>query len=226
VEKIVLFGTSAGAKVAHFALAHDPAYEVVAFTVDRSYITEATFCGLPVLPFEDIETVYPPGDYKMLVAIYANGMNKIRAEKYEQAKAKGYTLISYVHPRAIVASDLVLGDNCYISEGVICRPYLTIGNDVVVMPGANIGHDTVIKDHCFIGNHAVVMGAGVMEPFCFIGPNATILEAVTIGRECLIGGGVVIQENTPEKGVYKATPPTLLPLSSDKLAKFIFRRHT
>jgi len=224
MEKVVLFGTSAGARLAHFALSHDPNYEVVAFTVDRDYVKDGTFCGLPVVPFEEIQTFYPPQNYKMLVAIFANGMNMLRAKKCDQAKEKGYTLISYIHPQAIVAPGLVIGDNCFISEGVICRPFSSIGNDVILMPGATIGHDTVIKDHCFIGNRAVVMGVVTIEPFCFIGPNATIMEAVTIAAECLIGGGVVIQENTKEKEVYKAPAPTRLPLPSDKLAKIVFRR--
>jgi sugar O-acyltransferase (sialic acid O-acetyltransferase NeuD family) len=224
MEKVVLFGTSEGSKLVHFALSRDPSYEVAAFTVDRAYIKEEKFCGLPLIPFEEVEAVYPPGDYKMMVAIYANEMNRVRAEKYNQAKEKGYTLISYIHPQAIVAPDLVIGDNCFISEGAICRPCLTIGNDVIVMAGAFIGHYAVIKDHCFIGNRAVVMGAVIMESFCVIGPNATILEDVTLGRECLIGGGAVIQKNTQEKEVYRANPATLLSLSSDKLAKIVFRK--
>jgi sugar O-acyltransferase (sialic acid O-acetyltransferase NeuD family) len=224
MEKIVLFGTSSGAKNAHFALSHDSRYEVVAFTVDREYIKESTFCDLPVVPFEDVTGIYPPSEYKMLVAIYANGMNKLRAEKYAQAKEKGYTLITYIHPQAIVAPDLLYGDNCFISEGVILRHSLKIENDVVIMPGAFIGHDTVIEDHCMIGSRAVVMAGLTIEPLCFIGPNATILEAVNVARECLIGGGVVLQESTKEKQVYKAAAPTLLALPSDKLAKIIFRR--
>ena len=226
MERVVLFGTSEGAKLAHFALSHDPAYEVVAFTVDRAYIEAEQFCGLPVVPFEEVTSIYPPADYKMLVAIYSSGMNKTRAEKYAQAKEKGYTLISYIHPQAIVASDLVMGDNCFISEGVICRPFLRIENNVIIMPGAVVAHHTLIKDHCYIGTRAVVMGAVVMEPYCFIGPNATIMEDVTLGRECLIGGSVTIQKDTQEREVYKANPPILLPLTSDKLSKIVFRRRS
>jgi sugar O-acyltransferase (sialic acid O-acetyltransferase NeuD family) len=224
MEKVILFGTSAGSQIAHFALSHDPRYEVVGFTVDRNYIKEKTFCGLPVTPFEEVQTLYPPSQFKMLIAIYANGMNKLRAEKYHQAKEKGYTLITYIHPQAIVAPNLVIGDNCFIGEGVICRPFLTIGNNVILMSGSFIGHHTVIKDHCFIGSRAVVMGAVTMEPRCFVGPNATILEAVKVAAECLIGGGVVLQENTKEKEVYKAQAPVRGALPSDKMARLVFRR--
>jgi sugar O-acyltransferase (sialic acid O-acetyltransferase NeuD family) len=224
MEQVVLFGTSVGAMIVHFTLSHDPSYRVAAFTVDQAYLKEEKFCGLPVIPFEDVQSIYPPDNYKMLIAIQANRMNKLRAEKYYQAKEKGYTLISYIHPQAIIAPDLVIGDNCYISEGAICRPFLTIGNDVTVMPGAIIGHHAVIKDHCFIGNRAVVMSVVTMEPYCFVGPKATIMEVLILGAECLIGGGTVIQENVKEKEVYKANPPVRLGLPSDRLAKIIFRK--
>lgn len=226
MEKVILFGTSVATKTIYFALSRDPAYEIVAFTVDRNYMKEKEFCGLPVFAFEEIQTVYPPSDYKMMVAIHASRMNKTRAEKYQQAKEKGYTLITYIHPQAIVAPDLVIGDNCFIGEGAICRPFLRIENNVIVMPGALIGHDTIIKEHCFIGIRAVIMSMVTLEPYCFIGPNATVLEALTVGSECLIGGGVTIQVSTKEKEVYKAAAPTLFPLPSDKLAKIIFRRNT
>jgi sugar O-acyltransferase (sialic acid O-acetyltransferase NeuD family) len=224
MEKVVLFGTSVGAMVAHLNLSHDPAWEVAAFTVDRAFLKEDRFRGLPVVPFEEVESLYPPSEFRMLVAVQAHRMNKLRAEKCAQAREKGYRLISYVHPSALVAPEVKMGDNCFISEGAILRPFLTLGEDVIVMPGATLGHHAVIKDHCFIGNRAVVMSLVTMEPYCFVGPNATVLEAVTVGAEALIGGGVVIQGDVKEKEVYKAAAPVKLALPSDRLAKIIFRK--
>jgi sugar O-acyltransferase (sialic acid O-acetyltransferase NeuD family) len=224
MEKVVIFGTSAAAVLSHFSLSNDSPYEVVAFTVDRSYIKEEKLCGLPVVPFEEIESTYPPEGCKMLVSIFASRVNKTRAEKYEQAKTKGYKLINYISSKAITWPDLVVGDNCFIGEGCICRPFLKIGNNVMVLPGAFLGHDSVIKDHCFIAARAVLLGAVTVEPFSCIGANATILDGVTVARAGVIGAGSVIQENTQEKGVYKTNPPTLLPLPSDRLENILFAR--
>jgi sugar O-acyltransferase (sialic acid O-acetyltransferase NeuD family) len=224
MEKVVLFGTSSATNLIHFTLTHDSPYEVAAFTVDRSYIKEEKFCGLPVVPFEEIETVYPPDEYRMLVAIFASRVNKTRAEKYQQAKAKGYELISYISSKAITWPGLKVGDNCFIGEGVICRPFLEIGNNVIILPGACIGHNSVIKDHCFIAANTTLLGSVTVEPYCVLGANATILDGITVARECVIGAGSVIQENTQEKGVYRVNPPTLLPLPSDRLGNILFRR--
>jgi sugar O-acyltransferase (sialic acid O-acetyltransferase NeuD family) len=224
MKKVVLFGTSSATNVIYFNLTHDSPYEVAAFTVDRSYIKEEKFCELPVVPFEEIETVYPPDEYRMLVAIFASRVNKTRAEKYQQAKAKGYELISYISSKAITWPGLKVGDNCFIGEGVMCRPFLEIGNNVIILPGACIGHNSVIKDHCFIAANTTLLGSVTVEPYCVLGANATILDGVTVARECVIGAGSVIQENTQEKGVYRVNPPTLLPLPSDRLGNILFRR--
>ena len=224
MEKVVIFGNSEAARLSQFSLTHDSPYEVVAFTVYQSYIKQETFCGLPVVPFEEIESLYPPQDFKMMVSIFASRINKTRAEKYQQVKAKGYRLISYISSKAITWPDLVVGENCFISEGSICRPFLQIGNNVLIFPGASIGHDSVIKDHCFIAAHATLLGAVTLEPYSCIGANATILEGVTVARECVIGAGAVIRENTQEKGVYRIDPPTLLPLPSDRLENILFPR--
>jgi len=224
MEKVVIFGTSSAAVLSHFSLTHDSPYEVAAFTVDGSYIKQDLLAGRPVVPFEEVESRYPPDDYKMLVAIYASRVNKTRAQKYEQAKAKHYRMISYVSSKAITWPGLAVAENCFIGEGVICRPFLTLGNDVFVMAGAFLGHDSAIKDHCFIAARAVVLGAVTVEPYCSLGANSTILDGVTVARECVIGAGAVIHENTKERGVYRSNPPTLLPLTSDRLGHVLFRR--
>ena len=224
MEKVIIFGTSAAAVLSHFTLTHDSPYEVVAFTADRNYIKEEKLCGLPVVPFEEIESTFPPENYKMLVAISTSRVNKTRAEKYDQAKAKGYQLISYISSKAIIWPDLVVGDNCFISEGSICRPFLKIENNVTILAGASLGHNSVIQDHCFIAARAVLLGGVTVEPYACIGANATILDGVTVARACVIGAGAVIHENTQERGVYKTNPPTLLPLPSDRLENLLFAR--
>jgi hypothetical protein len=59
-EKIIIFGNSQLASLAHFYFNHDTCHEVVAFTLDKEWITEDTFEGKPIIPFETIETTFPP----------------------------------------------------------------------------------------------------------------------------------------------------------------------
>ena len=94
MSKIVLFGAGKIADVAYFQLNNDSPHEVVAFTADGEYINQNEKWGLPVVAFDDILNTYPPDDFKMLVAVGYQDLNRFRARKYEEAKTKGYELIS------------------------------------------------------------------------------------------------------------------------------------
>ncbi|MBI4833063.1 MAG: acetyltransferase [Candidatus Lindowbacteria bacterium] len=218
-EKVVIFGNGQIAEVAQFYLTHDSPYEVVAFTVDGAYIKQAGFAGLPLVAFEEITNAYPPDVYKMFIPVSYRKLNRLRAEKYRQAKDKGYILISYVNSKAMTWPGLVVGDNCFIFENNVIQPFATIGNNVIIWSGNHIGHHSTIKDHCFIASHVVISGGVTIEPYCFLGVNSTIRDNVTISTGCIIGAGALITKTTKEKGVYSGVPAEARPFDSDEFLK-------
>ena len=56
-KKIVIFGESQLASLAHFYFKHDSPHEVVAFTVDKDYKTADEYEGLPLVSFETVENL-------------------------------------------------------------------------------------------------------------------------------------------------------------------------
>ena len=194
---------------------------MVAFTVDQAYLKEETLFGLPVVPFEQVEALYPPTAYKMAIFLGFRDLNGFREKKYSQAKAKGYELITHVSSKAITWPDLTIGENSVISEGVIVQPRVRIGNDVMIAAGASVGHHSSIQDHCFIASRAVVLGNVTVEPFCVLGANCTLKDGITVRRECIIGSGSYISEDTKEKGVYVNKPAELISKSSHEMKRLL-----
>lgn len=217
-KKIIIFGIGDSARLAQFYFTQDSPHDVVAFTVDAEYLTETAFLGLPLVPFEALETLYPPEQFSLFIAIGYSKINRNRAEKYEQAKQKGYQLVSYVSSKATCWTEAI-GDNCFILEDNTLQPFVTIGNNVVLWSGNHIGHDVTIQDHCFIASHVVISGHVVVEPYCFIGVNATLRNDIRIARECVIGAGALILKNTEEKGVYIGKAAEKHQLNSDRLPR-------
>jgi sugar O-acyltransferase (sialic acid O-acetyltransferase NeuD family) len=215
---VVLFGTGQAASVAYAVLMHDSPYTVVAFTVDEAFLSEQTFLGLPVVPFEAVEQCYPPATFGMHIAIGDVRVNRLRAERYEQARAKGYELITYVSRRAITWPDLSIGDNCWIMDNSVVQPYTTIGNNVYIGGSSHVGHHVTVEDHAFIAGCVAIPGAVRIGAYSFIGMGAALRHGVTIARECIVGAGAVILRDTREKGVYVAPPAVLLPTPSDAVA--------
>lgn len=217
MSKVVIFGAGEIAQLAHFYLTHDSEHEVIAFTVDRAYLTGNTFCGLPLLAFEQIEQHYPPQTHAMFVAISYAKVNQVRAAKYEQAKQKGYQLISYLSSKATYWQTPEVGENCFIFEDNTIQPFAKIGNNVTLWSGNHIGHHAEIGNHCFITSHVVISGGVKIEEYCFVGVNATIRDHVAIAPSCVIGAGSLILKDTQENGVYTAAAAELSKVPSYRL---------
>ncbi len=206
-KKLVIFGAGDIAELAHFYFETDSDYEVVAFSIDSDYLTDASFCGLPVIPFEEITTFYPPDQYELFVAFGYSKLNALRKEKYNEAKKKGYSLATYISSYATILNKQNIGENCFILEDNTIQPFVNIGNNVTLWSGNHIGHHSTICDHCFITSHVVVSGGVVIKEQCFIGVNATLRNHITLGDKCVIGAGTLLLASAEPEGLYigKAT---------------------
>jgi sugar O-acyltransferase (sialic acid O-acetyltransferase NeuD family) len=206
MARIVIFGNSTQAELAFFYLTHESLHEVCCFTVDGAYAKESRFQGLPVVPFAEIEKDYSPSEYSMFIALGYSKMNMLRRQKYDEAKGKGYELISYVSPRSTTFCDITYGDNCFILENNVIQPFAKIGNNVTIWSGSHIGHHARIQDNCFITSHVVVSSSVEVGKNSFIGVNATVRDKVKIGERCLIGAGALILSDTEDESVYVGQP--------------------
>jgi sugar O-acyltransferase (sialic acid O-acetyltransferase NeuD family) len=215
--KLVVFGTGDIARLAHVYFETDSTYDVVAFTVDRAYCDQKRFRDLPLVPFDEVGETYPPQSHAMFIAVSYAQMNKLRAEKYREAKGMGYVLASYVSSKCTFLSEHSVGDNCFILEDNTIQPFVKIGSNVTLWSGNHIGHDATIEDHCFLASQIVVSGRVRIGEYCFIGVNATLRNSIIVAPRTLIGAGAVIMKDTEEGGVYLAPRPTLADKRSDEI---------
>lgn len=214
--KVVIFGTASFAELVHAYLSRDGAYDVVAFTAHRDRITEPRFCGLPVVPFDELDRRHPPATHEMFVAVGYRKVNQVRAAIYDEVKARGYRLLTYVSPRCtnLAAS---IGDNCFVFEDNTLQPFVTIGNNVILWSGNHIGHHSTIGDHCYVTSHVVVSGHCRIGKYCFLGVNATLRDSLTIAESCVIGAGALIMKDTRPKEVYLGERTRPFAKSSDDI---------
>jgi len=185
-QQIVIFGAAEIAELAMYYFSNDSNYHVAAFTVDDSFVDRSQYLGLPLVPFSEVVKRFPPGEYAMHVALSYTKLNRLRQDKYEQAKAAGYRLVSYVCSKSATWPDLVNGDNCFILENQTIQPTVHIGNNVMIWSGNHIGHGSIIGDHTYIASHVVISGHCKIGMRCFFGVNATVRDFSTIGDDCFI----------------------------------------
>ena len=86
MAKLVIFGSGDIARLAHRYFTRDSHHEVVAFTVDAAYRQEPSLQGLPLVDFERVAERFPPGPFKMFIAVAYGHPNETRARNFLRAK--------------------------------------------------------------------------------------------------------------------------------------------
>lgn len=219
MSKVILFGTGGGADTAYRYLSKDTDHEIVAFTVDGKYKKKDKLRGLPVVDFETVCDRFSPKDHKMFILLNFDNLNQLRIKKYEEAKAKGYSLISYVASDIFRLEDIQVGENCFILERQTINLDVKIGNNVILWSGNHIGDRTIIEDHVWISSQVAIGGDVKVGQGSFIGMNATISHGITIGSKNVIGAGTLITKSSKDNSVFVQESNKPLEISSDMFVK-------
>jgi hypothetical protein len=101
-KPLVIFGSGEIASLARYYFENDTGRTIAAFTVDDEYAGEERFEGRPLLAWSQALKEFAPGEADVHVALSYQKLNRLRQAKYEQVKAAGYTLPSYVCSKASV----------------------------------------------------------------------------------------------------------------------------
>lgn len=203
---LVIVGAGELAQIACEYFSHDSDYAVLAFSVERDYLSTPTLAGLPVVAYEDLEQHYPPSQVEVFVAIPASGLNRLRTRFYLDAKRRGYRMASYVSSQAFVWRNVELGEHCFVFEHNVLQPFIRIGANCILWSGNHVGHRTVLHDHVFLASHAVISGYCEIGASSFVGVNATLSDRVKVAADNVIGAGALLTRDTEPGRIYVGAP--------------------
>ena len=188
-KPLVIFGSAEIASLAKYYFENDAEREVCCFSVDDDFLDNDSFEGVPLVPFSELARRYPPDEFDAHVALSYVRLNNLRQQKYEQMKAAGYSMASYVCSKSVIWPDAIIGDNCLILENQTIQPNVTIGNNVMLWSGNHIGHGSRIEDHAYLASHVVVSGHCVIGERSFLGVNVTLKDFCNVGSDCFVAMG-------------------------------------
>lgn len=209
MKRTIIFGVEQFADQLYRLLKDDADYEVEAFCLDHKYRCSnqheiKNHLGLPAVDFEDLEKYYSPNEYGILFCIGYTDMNRLRESRMKSAKERGYQILSYCHPTAIVQADAIGTGNIFM-EGCIIGQGVTIGDGNIFWPASHIAHHTSVGNYNFFTISVAVAGNIKIHDFCVFGANSTVKNGIEINDGTLIGAGAYISHDTEAWSCY--TPP-------------------
>ncbi|QTE71024.1 acetyltransferase [Clostridiales bacterium FE2011] len=142
---------------------------------------------------------YSPDEGDLFVAI---GNTTIRKRIMNQLGM----CITLIHPKAIIAEDVQIGEGSVIMAGAVVNPGTRIGRGCIVNTCSSIDHDCVIGNYSHISVGAHLAGNVVIGEETWIGIGSIVSNNINICSDSMIGAGAVVIRNIDESGTYVGVP--------------------
>lgn len=202
MNNLLIVGTSVTAQSIRSYVVDYKLFNLLGFVVDKEYKTCDYYFDEPVYTFDELPKKFDKSRDFLFIAMEWDKLNSTRRKLYNRFKTEGYKLANIISPHAIIHGS-VLGDNCWICDGVIIENDVNIYENVMVKSGAKIAHLSTIYPHCFVGANSFLAGGVNLGEQTYVGISATIFNSVNIGKKCLIGACVYVKRHLPDCSVIK-----------------------
>ena len=195
MNRLIIIGASGHGKVvADIAVLNG--YEDIVFLDNNLKIKVCA--GYPVLG-SDMMTAELEGE--VFVAVGNAEQRKRLMERYPKR-----SFPTLIHPSAVVAKDVEIGEGSVVMAGTVINSGAKIGRGVIVNTSSSIDHDCVVKDYCHIAVGAHLSGTVVVGSETWIGAGAIVSNNVNICCGCMIGAGAVVIRDIGIQGTYVGVP--------------------
>ena len=201
---VIVLGAGGHAKVLIDALRLTKRAVIGALTPDRQSCGKQ-ICGFPILGGDDQIERYSPEEIELVNGIGSVADLEKRFQIFERFKRRGFHFSSIVHPSAVIAKGVFMGEGVQVMAGCVIQPDCKILENSICNTSVVVDHDCKIGAHCHLAPGVTLSGAVSVGDHTHIGTKAAVIQGITIGSNCSIAAGSVvvndISSNTRVKGV-------------------------
>lgn len=204
--RLAIIGASGHGRVICDAVERSLRAHVVGF-LDSGKEAGTGCLGLSVLGrVEDIAEL--ARKHGFAACVLALGDNAVRRSCEQRIRTAwpGVRFATVVHPSAIVAGGVEVGEGSVILAGAIVSPGCRIGAHCILNTGSQLDHDSVMGDFSSLGPKAVTGGNVIIGTGTSVCIGASIIHGIAIGRETVVGAGAVVVRDIPDLAVAFGVP--------------------
>ena len=213
-KPIIIIGAGGNARVTLDILLSNRK-KILAFTAKGT--EEKDICGIPVINDESVIADFKPEDVSLVNGIGSVASLDLRRYVFEKFKQYGFSFVSVVHPSALIASDVSIGEGTCIGAGVIIECGAHIRENTIINTKVSVGHDSIIASHVHIAPGCTLCGNVSVGSCTHIGADTCVIQGIRIGKKTLIGAGSVVVKDIPDGVKAFGNPARIQDVYADKV---------
>lgn len=188
-KDLLVIGGGGHAKVVIDIALRTGVWRIAGVLDDATGASGGAVLGCAVLGGTDRISDYARTGTAFVVAI---GSNAIRERLQTTATAAGLVAATLVHPSAVLAESVQVGNGAVVMAGAVINSDATIGKGVIVNTGAVVDHDCQLGDYCHLAPGATLCGSVSVGPRTLVGVGASVIPGIAIGSDCVVGAGAAV----------------------------------
>ncbi|AZN42495.1 acetyltransferase [Paenibacillus albus] len=204
---VFIFGSGGHAKVVIDILEKTEGYCIIGL-IDGSKPRGTSAYGYTVVGDEEYITKYE-GNAMGVVAI---GDNWLRSKVVARILKidNNFKFITAIHPSAVIARGVNIGDGTVVMAGVIINSDTVIGEHCILNTKSAMDHDNTIGDFVTLAPNATTGGNVTIGNYSVLSLSGSIIHAKVIGEHTVIGAGSTVLTDMGSNVVAYGTPARII----------------
>ncbi|HET9438641.1 MAG TPA: acetyltransferase [Longimicrobiales bacterium] len=139
-------------------------------------------------------------------AVVAFGDNRARARVAAELAQLGFQFPVLIHPAAVVARGVELGDGTVVFAGAVINPATNIGSHVIINTSATVDHDCRLGNAVHVGPGVHLAGGVLVGDRALLSVGAVVKPGVHIGHDATVGAGAAVISDVEEGSTVAGVP--------------------
>ena len=187
MTKIAILGASGHGKVVA-EVAELNGYENIVFFDDRFPVLNQLEHWNVVGTTEDLLKDVSKFD----AVVVAIGNNEVRLIKQNHLVAMGATLVTLIHPSAVISRYAKIGIGTVVMANSVVNAFSYIGDANIINTGATVDHDCILANGVHVSPGVNLAGGVQVGEGSWLGIGCKVKQLIAVGRGVVVGAGSVV----------------------------------
>ena len=149
----------------------------------------------------------PDREERNVRCIITVGNNRTRERLAKQIPLR---FITALHPAAVIARSVKIGNGTVVMAGAVLNPGVRIGEHCIVNTSATVDHECILENFVHISPGVHLAGEVYVGEGAHIGIGSCVVQGITIGKWATVGAGAVVIRNVPDYAVVAGVPADII----------------